>query len=115
MISVVMHLITKSKHSKFVDLSFDNAVLYALQVLCSFLEKRKLPYLFDEGCNLVWNSSSNDLISMSKKINAEIQRIQTGGINVWQNVLIKKLPLVDEMFYVNKANMSGNPNPGDHM
>ena len=44
---------------------------------------------------------------MSKKINSDIQRIQTGGINVWQNVLIKKLPLVDECFHVNKAKMSG--------
>ena len=105
--SVVMHLITKSTHSKFVGMSLPNAVLYALQVLCSFLGKRKCPYLFDEGCNLFWNTSSRDLICMSKKINADIQRIQTGGINVWKNVLIKKLPLVDEILYSNKARVSG--------
>ena len=105
--SVVMHLITKSTHSKFVGMSLPNAVLYALQVLCSFLRKRKCPYLFDKGCNLFWNTSSRDLICMSKKINADIQRIQTGGINVWKNVLIKKLPLVDEILYSNKARVSG--------
>ena len=105
--SVVMHLITKSTHSKFVGMSLPNAVLYALQVLCSFLRKRKCPYLFDKGCNLFWNTSSRDLICMSKKINADIQRIQTGGIKVWKNILIKKLPLIDEILYSNKASMSG--------
>ena len=105
--SVVMHLITKSTHSKFVGMSLDDAVLYALQVLGSFLGKRKCPYLFDEGCNLFWNTSFDDLISMNKKINVDIQRIQTGGIKEWQNVLINKLPLVDQIFYVNKASLSG--------
>ena len=104
--SVVMHLITKSTHSKFVGMTLEDAVLYAVQVLGSFLGKRKCPYLFDEGCNLFWNTSFDDLINMSKKVNVDIQRIQTGGIKEWQNVLINKLPLVDQIFYVNKASLS---------
>ena len=85
----------------------DEAIVLTLTTICRFLEKEKMPYLFDRHCNIFWKTSSDDLICMRKKIIKDIERIQSEGVAQWRNLLIKKLPLVDDQFYVNRGSISG--------
>ena len=103
--SVVMGLITSEsdKHVFFPNNKLDEAVLYTLKVLCSFLEKQMCPYLFDPKCNLFWKTSPDDLFSIKTKIEKDIERLKCGGIKEWHDLLIKKLPLKDERCYVNRG------------
>ena len=99
--SVVMRLISSTKEHKreifMAGEKLDEAVLSTMSVICSFLHKRKAPYLFDIKCNLFWNTSSDDLDTMLKKISKDIERIKNGGIEEWLDLLIKTLPYVDEI------------------
>ena len=91
--SVVMWLISATKEHK------REAVLSTMSVICSFLRKRKAPYLFDIKCNLFWKTSSDDLDTMLKIINKDLEQLKNGGKEEWLNLLIKNLPYVDEIHF----------------
>ena len=101
--SVVMWLISTTKeHKRGIFMAaekLDEAVLSTMSVICSFLLKRKAPYLFDNKCNLFWKTPSDDLDTMFKKINKDIERLKNGGTEEWLNLLIKDLPYVDEIHF----------------
>ena len=98
---VVMWLISATKEHKreifMAGEKLDEAVLSTMGVICSFLRKRKAPYLFDIKCNLFWKTSSDDLDTMLKIINKDLERLKNGGKEEWLNLLIKNLPYVDEI------------------
>ena len=111
--SVVMWLISTTKEHKqkifMAGEKLDEAILSAMSTICSFLHKRKAPYLFNIKCNLFWKTSSDDLDTMLKKISNDIERIKSGGTEEWLNLLIKTLPFVDEIHFAKRGVTLGRP------
>ena len=85
----------------------DEAVLSTMSTICSFLANKKAPYLFDDKCNLFWKTSPDDLHYMFIKISKDIDRLEKGEIETWCNLLITKLPLLDEIHYVKRGDTCG--------
>ena len=109
--SVVMWLIstTTERKKKIFEAGqkLDEAVLSTMNVICSFLDKKKAPYLFDDKCNLFWKTSSRDLDCMLTKIKRDIDTLKDGGKEAWLNLLIKKLPRVDQFHFDHKGDICG--------
>ena len=109
--SVVMWLIstTTARKQKIFEAEqkLDEAVLSTMKVICSFLDKKKAPYLFNDKCNLFWKTSPRDLDCMLTKIKKDIDILKDGGKKAWLNLLIKKLPQVDQFHFVNKGDTCG--------
>lgn len=74
----------------------NETVLSTMSVICSFLHKKKAPYLFDDYCNLFWKTPPDQLDGMFRKISKDIDRLKNGGVEAWWKMLIKRLKAVDE-------------------
>ena len=107
--STVMWLLVKSQKQKIfmAGQKLDEAVLSTMSAICSFLDNKKAPYLFDDKCNLFWKTSSNDLHYMFIKISKDIDTLKKGEIETWCKLLITKLPLLDEIHYVKRGDTCG--------
>ena len=106
--SMVMQIVVKEKERTvfMADSKLDDAIIYTLNVICSCLQEGKVPYLFDQKCNLFWKTSSDDLKYMHIKIKKDIARLKNEGIEAWHKLLIKKLPLIDEFSFINNGAIS---------
>jgi len=100
--SMVMHIVIKEKEQTVFmsDRKLDDAIIYTLKTICTCLDNKEAPYLFDRKCNLFWKTSSDNLKYMHTKIKKDIERMKNGGIEAWFKLLTEKLPLVDDMSYV---------------
>ena len=107
--STVMWLIVRRHEQKIfmAGHKLDEAVLSTMSTICSFLANKKAPYLFDDKCNLFWKTSPDDLHYMFIKISKDIDRLEKGEIETWCNLLITKLPLLDEVHYVKRGDTCG--------
>ena len=107
--STVMWLLVKSQKQKIfmAGQKLDEAVLSTMSAICSFLDNKKAPYLFDDKCNLFWKTSPNDLHYMFIKISKDIDTLKKGEIETWCKLLITKLPLLDEIHYVKRGDTCG--------
>ena len=102
--SVVMWLLVKTdkKIIFMAEQKLDEAVLSTMSAICSWLDKKKAPYLFHDQCNLFWKTSPGDLESMFRKISKDIDRLENEGTSAYWNLLIKNLAMVDEGYRVNR-------------
>ena len=107
--STVMWLLVRTHEQKMfmAGHKLDETVLSTMNIICSFLAKKKAPYLFDNKCNLFWKTSPDDLHDMFLKISKDIDRLKKGKIETWCNLLITKLPLLDEVHYVKRGDACG--------
>ena len=80
----------------------NEAVLSTMRVICSWLHKKKAPYLFHNKCNLFWKTSPGDLDCMFRKISKDIDRLENEGTSAYWNLLMKNLAMVDERYRVHK-------------
>ena len=102
--SVVMWLLVK-EDKKIIFMAgqkLNEAVLSTMRVICSWLHKKKAPYLFHNKCNLFWKTSPGDLDCMFRKISKDIDRLENEGTSAYWNLLIKNLAMVDERYRVHK-------------
>ena len=109
--SMVMWLIVRDKQSKetiFMDgHKLDETVLSTMNAICSFLHKKKAPYLFDDYCNLFWKTPPDQLDGMFRKISKDIDKLKNGGVEAWWKILIKRLKAVDESLFVKRGDTCG--------
>ena len=109
--SMVMWLIVRDKQSKetlFMDgHKLDETVLSTMNAICSFLHKKKAPYLFDDYCNLFWKTPTDQLDGMFRKISKDIDRVKNGAVEAWWKMLIKRLKAVDESLFVKRGGTCG--------
>ena len=109
--SMVMWLIMEDKDQKetifMTGHKLDETVLSTMSVICSFLHKKKAPYLFDNNCNLFWKTPPDQLGGMFRKISKDIDRLKNGGVEAWWKMLLKRLKAVDESLFVKRGDACG--------
>ena len=109
--SMVMWLIVRDKEHQgtifMAGKKLNETVLSTMSVICSFLHKKKAPYLFDDYCNLFWKTPPDQLDGMFRKISKDIDRLKNGGVEAWWKMLIKRLKAVDESLFVKRGDTCG--------